>query len=182
MGEFAIVFGACVSVFFEFGERHAVDVAPDAVAGLDGGLGASEHPSETVVILQTDWVEFVVVTADAAEGHAEESGADFVHLTVDEIVFHLALIDGVDVDVTEHDEACCDKVLAALFWRVGGEQVAGELFADELVVGFIVIERLDEVIAVAPCVFCEDLAFGTDLLCVADEVEPVAGPSFTECG
>ncbi len=58
-------------------------------------------------------------------------------------------------------------------------EVASELFADEAVVGLVVIERLNDVVAVGPCVW----TFGVHLeavgIGVTNHVEPVLRPAFS---
>ena len=58
------------------------------------------------------------------------------------------------------------------------QQVAGELFADELVVGDVGIEGADQVVAVTPGLRDSGISFAPVRVGVADEVHPVAGEVF----
>ena len=60
----------------------------------------------------------------------------------------------------------------------GPKFVAGDLLADEAVVGLVFIEGLDDVIAIAPRVWAKGVVLEAIALGVAREVEPVARPAF----
>jgi hypothetical protein len=62
-----------------------------------------------------------------------------------------------------------------------GEQVPGDVLVDQLVVGDVVAERADQVVAVAPRLRHREVELVTHRLGVADEVEPVAREALPEC-
>ena len=103
-------------VLFQLRQRHALDIAPDAVACFERRLRAAEHARQRVIVLLADGVELVIMAAHAAQRHAKEGGAHLTYLTVHEVVFHLELVDGVDVHITQHDETGRDEVFSALLW------------------------------------------------------------------
>ena len=108
-------------ILFQLRQRHALNIAPDAMAGFEGGLRAAEHARQRVVVLLADGVELVIMAAHAAQCHAKEGSAHLAHLTVHEVVLHLQLVDGVDVHIAQHDETGRDEVFSALLRR-GGRQ------------------------------------------------------------
>ena len=61
---------------------------------------------------------------------------------------------------------------------LGAHRIAGDLFSDELVVGFVVVERGDDV--VAEVVGAEAFAVGLESVALSEahDVEPVARPAF----
>ena len=63
-----------------------------------------------------------------------------------------------------------------------GQLVAGELLADEAVVGLVVVERADDVVAVAPGVGLGVVALVAVGLGEPDEVEPVPAPLLAVAG
>ena len=65
---------------------------------------------------------------------------------------------------------------------VGGQQVAGDLLADELVVRLVGVERVDDVVAVPPGVRVGDVPRRAGRLGVAGDVEPVPAPALAERG
>ena len=160
-----------------FGEIGLVDAAPHAVVGFVGAAGAAEHARERVVVGLRDGIELVIVATHAAERHAEESSADFADLLIDEVMLHLQFINGDDFDVTEHEKARRGDAV-----RRRRDEIAGDLFADELIEGFVVVEGADDVVAITPCMLGEDIVRRADLVRVAGEVEPVAGPALSEGG
>ena len=62
------------------------------------------------------------------------------------------------------------------------EKVAGDLLADELVVGEIGVEAVDHPIAVAPGIGNGEIELVATRLAIADDVEPVAGKPLAEVG
>ena len=69
---------------------------------------------------------------------------------------------------------------AALEGGIGGEQVAGELLANETVERPVGVECLDDVIAIPPGVLGEDVVGRADLVGVARQVQPVPCPALAE--
>ena len=166
----------------EFGQ--AVAVLVEQGGGVHGHLsrtGGSEDAVEGGEVGLADGVELMVVAAGAGDRESEEGLRDDVDLVID--VADL-LIDRVDrlVAVFDHAEvAGAYGRLIELFRFVearGLQQVASELFADELVVGDVGIEGADEVIAVAPGLRDGRIAFAAVRVGVADEIHPVAREVF----
>ena len=166
----------------EFGQAIAVLI--EQGGGVYGHLsrtGGSEDAVEGGEVGLADGVELMVVAAGAGDRESEEGLRDDVDLVVD--VADL-LIDRVDrlVAVFDHAEvAGAEGRLIELFRFIearGLQQIAGELFADELVVGDVGIEGADEVIAVAPSLRDGWIAFAAMRVGVADEIHPVTGEVF----
>ena len=153
---------------------------------LPGGLfaGARQHDVvflrrgqerlEAVVVFLRDRVELVIVAAGTADRQAEEHDRGRVghlgqHFVAAEGDF---LVAGVPPDRTEAVEAGRDLQFVA----VGIDLVAGQLLQHEAVERLVVVERLDDVVAVAPrpgavAVVLEALGLG-----VAHDIEPVPAP------
>ena len=91
-----------------------------------------EDPVNAEVVAVGDGIEFVIVATGARDAEAEERFAEIVDGVVDGEVGEL---EGVDVETPGVGQvAGGDELLPFLGLGVGGEQVAGELFADELIV------------------------------------------------
>jgi len=110
----------------------------------------------------------VVVALRAIQSEAEEGAAESGDAVHDGLNAELLGIDAaLLVDLGVAVEAGGDLLLG----RGVGEEIAGELFNDELVVGLISIQRVDDPVAVFP-----DLARGVDGVAVgigvAGDVEP----------
>ena len=121
----------------------------------------------------------MVVAAGAADRQGEKGAAHGVDLLVDDVDEHL-----VDVLLgehlgAEHQKAGGGDLLEALRVRLGRHQVAGDLFADETVEGFVAIEGIDDVVAVAERVAEGDVLVEAVRVGIAGDVEPMAAPALT---
>ena len=56
------------------------------------------------------------------------------------------------------------------------ELIAGDLFPDELVIRLVVVERLDDVVSIAPRVGTVAVVLEAARVCIARDIEPVAPP------
>ena len=132
-----------------------------------------EEGEHAVILLLRQRIVLVVVALGALDGQAEDALADGVHAVEHRLHAELLRIDAaflVDHRVAEkaggHD----------LVLRRAGQQVAGDLVDDELIVGQVAIEGVDDPIAVEPdeprLVLFVAVGVG-----VARGVEPDAGPS-----
>ena len=92
-------------------------------------------------------IEFVVVAAAAFERQAEESGAHRVH-AIDHVGHAVLLLDDAALLVLHVQPI--ERRRQALFLGGVGQQVAGQLPGDELVERQILVERLDDPVAVGP--------------------------------
>jgi hypothetical protein len=141
-GDEGVEFGA----FFVGGDAEdGAWVGDVAVPGFFGAV--VEEGGDGVEVLLGDGVEFVVVAGGAADGEAEEGGAEGFG-AVAGVVGVDFLGDGsafVGGDVAA-DVAGGDPFVGGFC----GDEVAGDLFADELVVGFVGGEGADDVVAVGP--------------------------------
>ena len=146
----------------------------EVVAPFDGG----EERAEAVVILLEDGVELVVVAVGASVAQTEEqfpAGVGYVGEDDVPLAGDVALVVFVDGE-TEVLRSRQD------FWVVGGDFIAGELFAHEAVVGFVGVKAFDDPISVRPDVgtvgvLVVAIAFG-----VTGEVEPMLGPALPVTG
>src|SRR5262249_20103536 len=142
----------------------------DVIPWYDG----CEERLEPVVVLSKDRVELVIMTSGAAEAQAKEHlGGDVRHVVEDDFtnLADLTLIALVDPMA----EGAGNGQRVRVFWS---NLVTGELFPDEPVVRLIVIERTDDVIAVAPGLGSIVIAPMSVRLRVSHEVQPVSTPAF----
>jgi len=138
-----------------------------------------DRPDPVIVDLRQR-IELVVVTPAAVDGQSQERARDrpdhlgqFLltgppHLALARThMLHLVPFPG------DEKPGGGDAVAGGV-----GQDVAGDLLADELVVGEIGVETVDDIIAVTPRVRAELVVFETVTLGVADHVQPVAAPTF----
>ena len=141
---------------------------------LLGFLAGIEDGVERVVFGRRQRVELVVVAASAC--HRQPLGA--THDDVDTVVDDVRR--AVEEATAERQEAQRGEVAVVL--RILDDLVGGELQAEELVVGQVVVEGLHHPVAVSVSVriaafFLEDVALRVG---VAGDVEPVTAPAFAE--
>ena len=137
-------------------------------------VAAAEDAVQRVVILRGDGIEFVIVAARARAGEAHQPFRHDINAVVEDVVEvpHETLADGEE---TERGE------LGYFRLRLG-ETVGGDLFDDELVVRQILVEGVNDVVAISPRVRVERLALAAALAVagrvgVARDVEPVPRPT-----
>ena len=143
--------------------------------------GRGEDAVQGVVILNRNRVELMVVTAGARHGESEEGLGARVDALVDDVV-------RVVEALTDGEEAECGE--ARIVGRDARDAIGSELLDDELVVRLIVVQRVDDVIAIGPSVgetvVLEKAVALVDLeaagIGVAGGIEPVAGPAFAVVG
>ena len=154
----------------------------------EGGLAigaADEEAGERVVVALGDGVELVVVAAGAGDGHAEEGFRHHVEAVVHAVALVLADVHGrVDFLAEEPEAGAEDGFVPAGGGVEAGlrDEVAGEVFDDELVVRHVGVESADDVVAVVVGVRDDRLELVAARLGVTDEVEPVARPALAERG
>ena len=129
---------------------------------------------QRVVFGRRQRVELVVVATGA--GHREALGAAHDH--VDAVVDDVRR--AVQEATAERQEA--ERGEVAVILRVFGDLVGGDLQAQELVVGQVLVESVYDPVAISVGVrvttfFQEDVTLRVG---VAGDVEPVAGPAFAE--
>src|SRR5690606_37324685 len=83
------------------------------------------------------------------------------------------------VEIAEDEVGGGGAGAVEIFDGSGGEEIAGDLFGDELVEGKVAVIGIDHVVAVAPGVL-EDEAPERDGFSETGDVEPMAAPTFAE--
>src|SRR5260370_1361683 len=130
------------AVGLQVGEAGVVVFEEDAVVD-----GRREDGLHAVEIALRDWVELMIVAARAADGQAHEDlrrGVDIIgEFLHDVLLFHLE----------EHVPIGADPVVARAhagrgFVRI--ELVGCNLLFGETVIGLVVVEGLDDIVAIAP--------------------------------
>ena len=151
-------------------------------AAFAHGLGAEENAGEGVVVGRWDGVELVIVAAGAAKGHAEKGAPDGVDLFIDELHPKEFVILEFVVESSEDEVAAANELVVSLFDRIVFEDVSGEVLENELVVGLVLVEGVDDVVAEAPGIGEDEAASATAGFRVAGDIEPMPPPTFSELG
>ena len=139
-------------------------------------LGAAKDPRQGVVVGRANRVKLVVVAAGTGEREAEEGPAGDIDLVVDDVEPRLLLVGLGERLRADHQEACGNRPCGIGGGvAAGGEEIAGELFDEEAVVGEIAVAGVDDPVAVAPGLRHYGVGIVGRGLGEANDVEPVAG-------
>jgi len=125
----------------------------------------------------------VIVAAGAGDGKGLEGFADDVDLIINDDDFFIADVGGgMDAGAEVEKTRANDGFVGLIHGIEPGcfDEITGEVFGQKLVVGHIVIECSDEIIAITPWVGESMVELVAPGFGVADQVEPMAGPSFTK--
>ncbi len=115
--------------------------------------------------------------ATAPERQPEERPAGGVDLVVDDVAPGLFLVGFGQSLRSDHEEAGGDHRLGVpIEIAAGGEQIAGQLVDGELVVGFVGVERPDDVVPVAPGIAHHCVGIVRGGFRITDHIEPVPAP------
>jgi len=165
--------------------RGACGLPLHGVGVVDARATRREHAVQRVVVGLADRVELVVVAARAGDRLAEEGLAEHVDLVVDEPDL---LLERLGRQVAVEDEAVvrgADHGLVDAARCVDArrlQQVARDVLADQLVVGHVLVERADQVVAILIRVGDRRVAFGAVGVRVAHDVHPVPRPALAVGG
>ena len=146
--------------------------------GGDDGLVIGQHGFEEgaklKVVLLEEWIVLVIVAAGALKTESEEDvGGGIGDFGKNQVPLPASIAVVVFVDPVS-EEAGGDKCSRV----IGEEFVASELFLEEAVVWLVLIERLDDVIAVSPGIGSIEVSAIAIGVGIADEIEPVSRPAF----
>ena len=116
------------------------------------GIRAAENTGHGVVVLRRYRVEFMVVATGTGNRQTKEGTCRGVNLFVDDVQFEQSLVALIQWFRAKREETGGDQLVVGRFAFVAAEQVPGDLFVDELLEGFVAIERAYDVISVTPSV------------------------------
>src|SRR5262249_23468713 len=101
---------------------------------------------QAIVVLLRDRVDLVIMAAGAVERQAKEHLAGRRHDVVQSLITGLLGVGRLVVPDAQAIVAGCNQGVGP----VAGQLVASQLLADKLVIGLVLVERADDIIAVAP--------------------------------
>ena len=193
-GEFLFGFLDLLFVVFR-GDMHGVGIRADrkqigrvvAVLLLDRAvprLGAQKDPRQRIVVLGWNRVELVIVATGTADGHCQRRAKDGVNLVVDDVHPKLRSAGVVSLG-TKCQQARSDSSRFDRFGRIVlaiGQQVARDLLTEEYVVGLVLIQRVDHIVAVGPGMRIGEVEFHAARFRIANHVEPMTAPTLAKPG
>ena len=110
----------------------------------------------------------------------EKGLRDGVDLLISEIHGELARISAIERFRADGEKAGGDEVFRAFSIALVRHQVTGDLLADELIKGFVLVNRVDDVIAIPPGLREGHIDIAARGLGIAGDIEPVTCPTFGE--
>ena len=140
----------------------------------------AEDAVERVVVAGGEWVELVIVATRTRDRQTEEGFAEDIDHVIDAVGLLLAYVDGRMFAFAEMPKSGSDEGFVGAFRRVPTrcQSVARNLFAYELVVRQVGVERTNRVVAVPPGVGDFKIELVAHRLGIPREIEPVAAPTF----
>ena len=165
-------------------ERHHVGGPLRLFVAWEGEVGALEDAIEGVVVGRGDRIVFVIVAAGAADREAHYRLAERVDRVDRVLEGEVHVIDRVETKPPGDRQVAggSDAVGKGIGRRRRRQEIAGHLLADEDVVGLVVVERLDDVVAILPGKRCRIVARLAGRVGIADDIKPVPAPSLTVGG
>ena len=155
-----------------------------ALRRVDDGFahrGGVHDAGHAVVVGGGNGIELMIVAPGAGDREPKESFADDVELVVDHVGLGFGGIGGAVENLSKPKEIGGQRRFenGAVFGETRvRKKIAGDVFADKGVVGKILIESADDVVAVLPGVELVVVVFVAIGFGEANEIEPVAAPSF----
>ena len=145
------------------------------VAILDSG----DEGLHGVIVLGCDGIEFVIMTTSAADAEAKEGLADVHDDLINRILPCEALGCIIFTDLAGQQNGRCDE-------EAGGgiltHRIANELLFDEAIIRCVVIESMDDVVAIRPRIGPLRVHFKTVRVGVAHHIQPVLRPPLAVTG
>ena len=145
--------------------------------------------SKRIVVGLADRIEFVIVATRTAESQPEKCGSGRDHDIVEVVVLgHERAVRLIIPNMEAIESGGHDRVapfLAGTRTTGGGmlgDFIARQLLADELVVRFIVVERINDVISIAPGVRLLAIALVAIAFGIAHQIQPVSSPALAIMG
>ena len=138
-----------------------------------GYLGRCERRVEAVIVTRRQRIKLVVVAFRAAERHRQECLTDAVHQIVQISLPSNVLGDHRGAPRPHPQEADRDQHLGVIW----SEFISRDLFADELIVRLVSVERTDDVVAVSPRIRTLVIVRITRRVRIASYVQPMLPPA-----
>ena len=153
-----------------------------AITGASDDLGRAEDAGHGKVVMLRDRIELVVVAAGTAHREPEKSAPEGIDLLIDGVEPQLFLVPLGQHLGAEGEKGRADELPAPGLVIGRGHEVAGDLLADEFVVGLVAVEGVDDVVPIPPGLVKGVVAVPAVRIGIAGHVEPVTTPFFAEGG
>ena len=146
--------------------------------------GTGERAVKAVIIAGRNRVELVIVAARTGDGEPLKCLAQGVDLVIDHVCANLPEPDAVVMPQFAHpqkrrpQDRFVDRILRIHARLI--QKVSGQMFANQLVIRNVLIERADEVVAIEPGALDLVIPVVAECFGKTHHVHPVARPVFAE--
>lgn len=114
------------------------------------GFRTAKDPGECVIIGHRNRIELVIVTAGTSDRRCEKRASGRIDLLIDKVREEFLLIFFPYRLHADRQESGCDNIIRPFFISRDRQQVASNLFTDEMIERFITIKRVDDIVPVPP--------------------------------
>ena len=161
--------------FYLIGKRDFMPMLDRAEVCITERLGTFKDRGKCIVVDLFDGIEFMIVTSSATHRHSHERFANGVKLLIDRVHDKLfAIWFGKHFGAQNQKASSGDRFEAAI-----RNQVPCDILDKELIDGFVCVEALDDVIAVAPGIAEGDVLVQPIGVSVSCDIEPMPPPMHT---
>ena len=131
-----------------------------------------------MVVLLTEWLKLMIVAPRALQGLPEERHRGGCHDVIQSVIDRNLPVRGNGVEGSKGEKGGRDLGVRGRPFNF----VTGKLLENKSVIRLILIEGLDDVIAIPPDELLILIPLIALRLCIPDHIEPVAPPSLTILG
>ena len=142
-------------------------------------LRTGENRSQRVIVLRRNRVELMIVAPGTGNRQPQNRLASHIDLLVNNVIKHFDLVlfrHQLRAQRQKPGGNDPGRIDGLSGWR--RQQIAGDLLADELVVRHVSIERINNVISIAPGMGIAVILIGPGRIGIARHVQPMAAPFF----
>ena len=145
--------------------------------GMGHGLSAFENTGQSVIIFLSDGIELVVMAPGASDAEPHERAGHDINLFVDHIKeeFLLVLLCQHFWPDGQHPQRSEAFGLSGQIIRLW-EQISGNLFFQEHIIGLVAVEGLNHIISVAPCVRESHVFVCPIGVSITHQIQPMSPP------
>ena len=136
-----------------------------------------KNASHRVVIFNRDRIKFVVVATRATNRDSHHRGADSLQDLVHSVRTGLANCDRLTPHGCRRNVGTGNQEPHRL---TGSKRITCNLFFNKSVVSFVVVEGVDDVVAIDPSVLAVQIGFGSIGLGPANHIEPMLRPALAK--
>ena len=173
--------GGKPGIFFQLDQLAGVVILQLLLRAIER-VGAEEDARQCIVVALGDWIELMIMAASTGDGEPEEGLRHGVDLFIDEVHGELAAVALVVALGPDGEEARSNDLLALLALVLILQEVTSNLLLDELVIGLVFIEGLNDVVAIAPGMRVEDVGLLATGFGISGDIQPMTAPAFAKAG